>query len=68
MAVTLYSTGCPQCNVLKKKLDLAGIEYNTIEDPDAIADKGFMTAPLLEVEDKVMQFKEAVDWIATKDN
>lgn len=68
MAVTLYSTGCPQCNVLKKKLDLAGIEYNTIEDPDAIAAKGFMTAPLLEVEDKVMQFKEAVDWIATKDN
>ena len=27
---TLYSTGCPKCQVLKKKLDTAGINY-TIE-------------------------------------
>lgn len=68
MAVTLYSTGCPQCNVLKRKLDNAGIEYQINEDPAAIEAKGFLTAPLLEVGDKIMQFKEAVDWIATKDN
>ena len=32
MNITLYSTGCPQCKVLKAKLDQAGIKYNTVSD------------------------------------
>lgn len=37
MAVTkLYSTGCPRCKILAKRLDAAGIEYDVIDDMDEI--------------------------------
>ena len=32
MIVTLYSNGCPRCNVLKKKLDQKGIAYEVNDD------------------------------------
>ena len=32
MNVILYSTGCPKCNILKKKLADAQIDYKVIED------------------------------------
>lgn len=61
--VTLYTTHCPQCNVLTQKLDAAGIEYNVCEDIDVMTEKGFMSAPVLEVNDQILNFKAAVDWI-----
>ena len=63
MKVVLYSTGCPQCKVLKEKLDAAGIEYETVEDQEIMEEKGFMTAPMLEKDDTVMNFVEAVNWL-----
>ena len=40
MAVTkLYSTGCPRCKILAKRLDAAGIEYDVIDDMDEIMKK-----------------------------
>lgn len=61
--ITLYTTHCPQCIVLSKKLDNAGIEYTVCEDIDKMTERGFMSAPMLEVDDKVFNFKQAVDWI-----
>ncbi len=63
MNVVLYTTHCPKCKVLKKKLDIAGIEYQIEEDVDVMTDKGFLSAPMLEVDDKVMDFSEAVRWV-----
>ena len=65
--VVLYSTGCPQCNVLKTKLDNKGIEYELVTDEDVMIAKGFMSAPILEVDGEVMPFKQANDWINQKE-
>lgn len=66
MQVNLYSTGCPKCKVLKSKLDNKNIAYNTISDTDIIISKGINTIPVLEVDGKFMDFKEAVDWLNTR--
>ena len=63
MKVTLYSTNCPRCVVLEKKLDEKGIEYDLVTDEDVMINKGFMTAPILEVDNEVMSFGEAVKWV-----
>lgn len=34
--IRLYSTGCPKCNVLKKKLDALNAKYDVITDMDEI--------------------------------
>ena len=61
--VTLYTTHCPKCKVLEKKLEEIGIDYNLIEDEDIMMEKGFMAAPMLEVDGKVMGFSDAVKWV-----
>ena len=61
--VILYSTGCPQCKVLKDKLDAAGIEYDLVDDQDVMEEKGFMTAPMLEVDGEVMNAVGAFGWL-----
>lgn len=66
MNITLYSTGCPQCNVLKAKLDEKGIKYDTVTDEQVMLDKGFMSAPLLDVDGNIMTFKDAVDWVGQR--
>ena len=63
MNVTLYSTGCPKCTILKKKLDDANIKYNIVTDVDVMQEKGFMTLPMLEVDDEVIDFGKAVKWV-----
>ncbi len=63
MDVILYSTNCPRCNVLEKKLSQKNIDYKLITDEDIMINKGFMTAPMLEVDNEVYDFKGAVDWL-----
>lgn len=61
--ITLYSTGCPKCKVLEKKLNAANIEYNICEDIQIMTDKNFTNLPVLEIGGAIKTFKEAVDWI-----
>ena len=61
--VILYEHGCPRCKVLKMKLDQSGIQYTTINDVEVMKEKGFKEAPKLEVNEVVMDFKEAVEWL-----
>ena len=63
MKVILYSNHCPKCNVLIQKLKLAKIKYEEINDINIMISKGFMSMPILEVDEKVMTFMEAVEWI-----
>lgn len=63
MTVTLYSTGCPKCNVLKKKLEAKNINYSTNSSVDEMLKMGISQVPMLKVNDYLMNFKEAVDWI-----
>lgn len=64
--IILYTTHCPRCNVLKKKLDNIGVEYEECEDVDIMKERGFMQAPMLDVKGEVMDFAKAVKWINGK--
>lgn len=61
--VILYEHGCPRCKVLKAKLDQNSIEYENVNDIEAMKAKGFDEAPKLEVDGVIMDFKQAVEWI-----
>lgn len=63
MNVTLYSTHCPRCIVLEKKLNAKNINYNIVTDEDAIIKKGFMSVPMLEVDDSIYDFSKAIKWV-----
>lgn len=69
--IRLYSTGCPKCNVLKKKLDALNAKYDVITGMDEI--KGICEAtqndslPILQVDEAwgttTYDFARAIDWI-----
>lgn len=61
--IKFYSTHCPKCSILKKKLDEKKIEYEEINDVEKMIKLGFTQAPLLEVDGKIMDFKRVVEWI-----
>lgn len=63
MNVILYSTGCPKCVILEKKLEQKGIEYTVNNDIDLMTQKGFMSLPMLDVDGKELEFGEAVRWL-----
>lgn len=63
MDITLYSTHCPKCMVLEKKLQMAGIDYKLVEDADLMIEKGFASAPILEVDGEPMVFMDAINWV-----
>ena len=63
MNVILYSTGCPKCNILKKKLADAKIDYRVIEDVDVMVSKGLKEVPWLEVDGNLMNFVDSSKWI-----
>jgi len=49
--------------VLEKKLNSKNINYEMITDENLMIEKGFMSAPILEVDDKTLDFKAAIDWV-----
>lgn len=61
--ITLYSTDCPRCRVLKKKMDTAGIKYEINSNVDEMLQKGMTSVPMLKVDNVLFDFKGAVDWI-----
>lgn len=63
MKVILYTTNCPRCRVLEQKMNNKNIKYDKITDVDLMTQKGFMTAPMLEVDEEVMDFVTANTWI-----
>lgn len=63
MQVILYSTGCPKCNILKKKLDAKNVKYDIISDTQIMIEKGLNLLPVLEIDGVEMEYKAAVDWV-----
>ena len=63
MDVILYSTGCPQCSVLAKKLEAKGIAYIKNDNVNDMLELGINTVPVLAVGDKLLEFAEAVQWV-----
>ena len=62
MSIILYSTHCPKCNVLQKKLDQKQISYEEITDVETMKEKGYLSAPVTS-----MDFKTANNWINSQE-
>ena len=61
--ITLYSTHCPRCYVLRAKLDAKNIEYTEENDIDKMLEMGIQSVPVLGIDAKLLSFKDANNWI-----
>lgn len=65
--MVVYSTGCPQCEVLKKKLADKNADFTLVENRDEVikvAEKfGITNVPFMVVDDKVYNFIESINYI-----
>lgn len=62
--IKFYSTNCPRCNILKKKLDDKNIQYEIHTDTQEMINLGLVNAPALEFEDgQLLDFGKAIKWI-----
>lgn len=61
--ITLYSTHCPRCRVLEDKLEDKDIKYTVVTDVEEMSKLNIMSIPMLKVDDELLPFKEANDWI-----
>lgn len=49
--------------MLEKKLKQKNISYEEVNDIEIMKEKGYLSVPILEVDDVSMDFKTASDWI-----
>lgn len=63
MKVVLYTSGCPKCKVLAKKLTDKHIDFVEFDDLDFLASMDIKTLPVLGVETELLTFGDAVRWI-----
>ena len=61
--IILYTTHCPQCEILEKKLKAKNLQYQVCDDIDTMLMKGFRAAPNLEVDGTVYNFRDAIIWV-----
>lgn len=65
ISITIYTTHCPRCEVLKKKLEQKGITwYNEIDSMEIMNNLGIKSVPMMSINDgELMNFEEAIKWI-----
>lgn len=63
MDIILYSTHCPQCEILEDKLQTKNIQYTEVTDVSLMLNKGIKNVPVLEVNGKMMDFLKACEWV-----
>lgn len=63
MEVIFYSTHCPRCTVLEKKLQQKKIQYIENNNVGDMLELGIQSAPALKVDGEIMDFTKAVQWI-----
>ena len=61
--VILYSTNCPKCQVLKKKLDSKSVQYTVETSVDAMLSLGITQVPVRSVDGRLLSFAQANEWV-----
>ena len=70
--IIFYTTNCPRCQVLKKKMDSLGIDYELNDNIEEMALQGIQTVPMLRIEEELfdssslttlLDFSQAVKWL-----
>jgi glutaredoxin-related protein len=60
---TLFTTNCPKCKILEKKLKDKNVDFDTCEDVQKMQDLGITSVPVLSVENNNLSFYDAVKYI-----
>ena len=63
MEALFYSTNCPKCKVLAKKMEQKGIKYKEINDVNVMLTKGIKAAPALEIDGEILDFSKSIKWV-----
>ena len=67
--IILYSIpNCPQCSTVKSLFKMNNVIYEEVMNIDLMKSKGFMSAPMLEVNNQPMCYEEILDWVKHKYN
>ena len=61
--ITLYSTGCPRCDVLKKKLYDKSVRFQEECSVEKMLELVITQVPVLRVNDQMLSFTDAVKWV-----
>ena len=59
--ITLYSTNCPKCNILERRLNKNNIEFTISNDIDKLIEMGFQNAPILQIGDQYYDYVDSMD-------
>ena len=60
---TFYSINCPKCKVLEIKLKQKKVDYEVVSDVEKIKEKNILTLPMLEVDDVLYNFADAIKFL-----
>lgn len=62
--IKFYSTNCPRCHILQKKLNEKNINYEIHTDIQEMIELGLVNAPALKLENgEILDFGEAIKWV-----
>ena len=63
--VEIFTTeSCPRCAMIKQRLMKKGIDFIENRDEDKMKELGFMTVPMIKLEDDtILDFGQAISWI-----
>ena len=61
--IKFYTTHCPKCLILKKKMDMKNISYEEITDVEYMKTLDIMTVPCLQVGEEIMTFENAIKYV-----
>ena len=61
--IILYSTGCPRCKILEKKLDEKKIAYTKVTDTETMSGLGISKVPMLSVNGTMYGYLDAVKMV-----
>jgi len=61
--LTLFTTNCPKCKILEKKMNDKKINFKLETDVTELIDMGFTTAPVLKIDNDYLDFGEAIKWV-----
>lgn len=61
--IKLYTIDCPKCKVLETKLKSKNIDFEIVKDVSIMKDLGITTTPVLEVDGKLLDFIDAINYV-----
>ena len=68
MEIILYSTNCPKCKILEKKLTEKNIKFTKNNNVIEMSELGIDQVPVLSIDGEMLSFVEANKWINERED